>query len=533
MEMINNYLINHSLKEKFVKSLGWTWKENATTIAIPIYDINGKLLYSRYRHLEGTNKFSTDKGSHPALYCSHKIKKEGVVVLAEGEPDTARLWQEGIPAVTGTSGVKTFSSALALPLRGKTVTICLDNDEGGQSSIEQYYNVLKEAGAKPQITQLPQEFKDVSDYFTAGYTKKDFEKLPVFKTPEDWKDANLPEDFEWETANELLKRNIPQNKWLVDRIIPTEGFCFIVGQEATGKSFYSLTLAHSIATGKSWLNKFEVLEKGNVLIIDKENTKKRTQDRIRGLNFGCDNLYWLKVPAKLELASPETESGYTQFIESISYRVKKHKIRFIIIDAFTDILIGNENDRGEVQKFFDAMKQLFPEVSMAIIHHASKPAQGVIRTSSQRARGSTNIMAQAYSAFHVETLPKSKTEFTIEQTKAGDAEKLKKFLVEIITKPDPINPGGTLVSELKYKGEVQDQEEKTQQATSFIEEIFTSTGQISRQDLLNLCQGRGASKASVERAIKQLKKSSQIESVRSGRTVSYIWLDSNIKYESK
>ena len=534
--MISQYLKDHSLNEEFVESLGWIWKENRSTITIPIYDENGDLLYCRYRHLEGSAKFTSDKGAHPALYCSHKIKKEEVIVLAEGEPDVVRLWQEGIPAVTGTSGVKTFSSKLAEPLKGKTVIICLDNDEAGQKEIEQYYQILEESNAKPLITTLPKDFKDISDYFTAGHSKEDFEKLPRL-TLEDWKEINEPKEYKFETINDILQQNIPPEEWLVNRVLPTEGFAFIFGAEATGKSFYTLTLAHAVASGQPWLKEtakdengkplFAVPNKENVLIIDKENTKRRVQSRARWMDIDCDNIFYLKYPHYFELADPSEEVGISKIAQAAARKVKKNNIKFIIIDAFTDVMVGNENAAGDVQGFFDAMRRLFPGTSILVLHHASKPAQGVIRTSAQRARGSTNIMAQVYSAYYVETLPKLRNEFILEQTKSGDAEKFPKFTVELDIKRIANSQDKTKVVGIIYKGIVPDEEMKNQAAMNAIEKIFKSTTSLSRKELLDLLQSDGISQRTALRAIKQMKSDSIIDSVADPANKAkrnYVWL---------
>jgi predicted transcriptional regulator len=45
------YLQTHSLDESFVVNRGWELKEDQ--IIIPIFDIDGKFLYNKYRHLTG------------------------------------------------------------------------------------------------------------------------------------------------------------------------------------------------------------------------------------------------------------------------------------------------------------------------------------------------------------------------------------------------------------------------------------------------------------------------------------------------
>jgi len=527
--MIKKYLKDHSLTPAHVKKLGWVWEEGGDTITIPIYDKDANLLYSRYRHLTGENKFSTDPGSHPTLYCSHRIAKKDFIVLCEGEPDAARLWQEGIAAVTGTSGVKAFSKALAMPLKGKNVSICLDNDEGGQSSIEQYFKILLEVGAKPQITDLPKKYKDVCEYFAAKNTGKDFQDLDTYSSLEQWRDANLPLEYSWENADDILATDLPDEKWLVDKIIPTEGFTFFVGPEASAKSFYSLILAKCVTTGKPWLERFKVPKKTNVLIIDKENTKRRTQDRLRGLKIKGNKIHWLAYPQYLEIAdrSKESETGYTKFVEAISRQVKRDKIGLIVLDSFTDIFVGEENDRGDIQQFFDAFRQLFPGTAILALHHAGKITMGAKRPTSQMARGSSNIMAQAYTAFHTEPVRKKISEFIIEQTKAGDSLKMSKFKVGSVTIPDPLHPEETLVTGFDYLGEVQDREEKLADGIDAFAAILGSTPRMPRKELAEQLELQGVSSATFGRVLKQFKEEGRVRMEKSltvARGQDVVWI---------
>lgn len=516
---VQGYLQEHTLDEAFLKKKFAVIFEK-DKITIPVYDIKGKLLYCRYRHLSGAAKFSSDVGSHPALFAAHKVRKHKRIIFCEGEPDCMRLWQEGIPAVTGTAGVNTFSIKIAKSLKGKEVAIVLDNDAAGQSAIEHHYKVLEEVGAKPTIIILPQEHKDVCDYFTAGFTKEDFLKLSRL-TLDDWYDFIMPEEHKFESAKDILDRRIPPEEWLVDRILPYEGFAFIFGAEATGKSFYTMTLANSVATGEPWLNAedfegqklFQVKKKYKVLIIDKENTKRRIQSRMKGLKIDTKDIYWLRYPHYFELADPKEADGFSKIAKTAARQVKKLGIQLVIVDAFADVMIGNENAAGDVQKFFDSFRQLFPGCSILVVHHASKPAPGVIRTSAQRARGSTNLMAQIYSGFYVEAVHKSKTEFTLEQTKAGDAEKLNKFKIGLKVEPTPNQPGKTMVTALEYRGEVLDAEMKVAEAIGIIEEAFKIKVQISRKELVELLQTDGISQATTRRAIKQMTDENQIDSV--------------------
>lgn len=516
------YLINHSLKEDFVLSRGWELGEKFITI--PIFDAEGKFVFNKYRQFEGDSKFTADSGSHPMLYGVEHIKNKDEVVLCEGEPDCVRLWQEGITAVTGTFGVTTFNEKLAKPLSGKKVYVTVDTDEPGQKEITKYCEELIKVGATPLIVSLPKEFKDVSEYFTAGNTKEDFNILKIMAvTPEQWEEDHQPEEWKLESGKDLMARELPPEEWLIDRVIPSEGFTFIVGAEATGKSFYTLTLAHSVATGQPWLGQFKVGKKTNVLFIDKENSPRRKKARIAGLNLrdGLENIHWVKFPHFFELADPKEEDGLSRFAKMLSKQVEKLDIGLIILDSFADVMVGNENAASDVQQFFDAIRKLFPNKSILVLHHENKPSQGVSRTSSQRVRGSTNITAQIVSGFRVFAIPKTTNEFVLEQFKAGDAEKLKPFKVQLVSKQNPAHPEKTYVSEVKHNGEYYDQEGQAELAEEQINDYLTENVVASRQDVIENCVSNGVSQRTVVSVLATMSDEGKIEKTRVGHKVNF------------
>jgi hypothetical protein len=112
----------------------------------------------------------------------------------------------------------------------------LDTDEEGVDCIEKYYNLLVEVGAIPYIKDIPPEHKDVSEYFAAGHTRDDFLALPELDL-DDWLIKHEPEEFKWESATDILNKELPKEKWLINRAIPIEGFTFLIGPEASSKSY--------------------------------------------------------------------------------------------------------------------------------------------------------------------------------------------------------------------------------------------------------------------------------------------------------
>lgn len=491
------YLSQHCISEEFAKSVGLTWDEKFLNIPI----VGDGTSWTKHRNLNydpddnESSKYINDPGSKATIFNLSKYKNTKTLILTEGEIDAIRLEQEGLAAISVTSGAETFDKRFAKKLKDKNLYICYDNDEAGQRGIEK----VLEYSPNTKILTLPKETKDICEFFAAGYVKKDFTSIKP-QTYEDWLIANEPEQFAFVEGVELVKRDIPKEGWLIDRIIPVEGFTFFVGAEATGKSFLTLSLADAVTTGKPWLDKFEVKKTTSVLFIDKENTKRRTQSRMKGLGMTGENMYWIDYPQWFELSDAKEDDGFSRFAKAVARKIKRYKIGLIFIDSFTDIMVGNENAAADTQKFFDGFRQLYPGISTSVLHHENKPVQGTPRTSSQRTRGSTNITAQIVAGFRMETT-KTKGEFTIEQTKAGDAEKLSKFKIKMEVSPDPEDVTKTIVTRFSYGGEVKDSVAAVDEAIEFIIDYLTANRNQSRQQILDAGNGVGATNASIVRGL--------------------------------
>lgn len=166
------YLDQHGISEKSVEKFGLILDHDKITF--PIRDIEGTFCYNKYRHLSenAAGKFSFDKGSQTSLYNVEALKNGDYVFIVEGEPDCIRLDQEGIVAVTNTSGSSTFKKEWAEHFFGKRVYVLYDNDEAGKTGASKVKDVLPSA----IIITLPEEFKDICEYFLK-HSKKDFQRL--------------------------------------------------------------------------------------------------------------------------------------------------------------------------------------------------------------------------------------------------------------------------------------------------------------------------------------------------------------------
>lgn len=104
-------------------------------LRIPVFDVDGKLLFSKYRAApwEDSNqpKYIYEKGASAALYGVNFEVLPTALVYTEGEMDALALRTLGFNAVSTTGGALTFRNEWANHLPDKVKIICYDNDETG------------------------------------------------------------------------------------------------------------------------------------------------------------------------------------------------------------------------------------------------------------------------------------------------------------------------------------------------------------------------------------------------------------------
>lgn len=494
------YLDEHGITEETVKQFEITFDHDY--LHIPVKDENGNTIFIKSRNLgspdNGEPKYKNSPGSHATLFNLHAVKDSSNIVLAEGEIDCIRLIQEGIPSVSSTGGATTFPEEWAEYFANKNVWLCLDSDEAGQAGTRKILEYIPHA----KIITLP--VKDVCEYLQ-DKRGKDFLKLMTkAQTVVEWEASHIPEDFKLLKDTDLAKMDFPEQDWLIDNILYSEGFCFLYGAEGTGKSFIALSIAKAVATGTNWLDQFNVPSEQKVLVLDKENPLSMLKRRSHGLGSISDNIFYLKYPEKFSLA--DGKGDVSEFAKSLATLVEKESIKLIVIDSFVDLMVGNESSSGDTQVFFNTLRQLFPQTAFLVLHHENKPSQGLFRNDSQRLRGSSNINAQTFTMFRLEASQNSRTDLTLKQTKARDSQKLDKFMIRMVTDKDENDK--SIVTGFEYVGEIFEgaDGEKREGAEAMIQEAIaqSSGNELSRQELIDQLGSAGISQRTVDRVLIEL-----------------------------
>lgn len=186
------------------------------------------------------------------------------------------------------------------------------------------------------------------------------------------------------SLDELLGKNLPPIKWLIDGLIPEEAITIMPGASGSFKTWLAMSMALSIANGKNFLDIFTTRQ-ANVLIIDEEGGERLYSERFKLL--GAPN------NSPVYLMSMTNFVANKDKINNIIKECKKKNIELIIIDSLVRVNTGDENSSRDIAKFFSLLRLITKEsISILIIHHNRKPGQGGYDPSSDM-RGSSDIKA--------------------------------------------------------------------------------------------------------------------------------------------
>lgn len=166
---------NRKVSEQILNDFNIKFENNR--IIIPVYDIDGKFLFNKYRRNPAFDlndngpKYTYDKGGKVTLYCADKIKDEKRVLIVEGENDCMACWSHNLPAVTSTGGANSFQESWGELFKDKEVIIIYDNDNAGCMGALKTLLIIPHA----RVVILPKEAgtKDICDYYTKGGDLRD------------------------------------------------------------------------------------------------------------------------------------------------------------------------------------------------------------------------------------------------------------------------------------------------------------------------------------------------------------------------
>jgi hypothetical protein len=170
------------------------------------------------------------------------------------------------------------------------------------------------------------------------------------------------------SAGELLQKEFPPPRWLVDHLIP-DGASLLVGSPKTGKSWLALGLAVAVATGSRALGAGTTV--GDVLYLALEDGERRLQYRLRLL------LGTATPPPGLHCATawPRLDEGGLDQLDA--WLARHPNAQLVVVDTLKRIRPHERPGRGVYGQDYDALGPLADlahryKVSILVVHHASK-----------------------------------------------------------------------------------------------------------------------------------------------------------------
>lgn len=314
------------------------------------------------------------------------------------------------------------------------------------------------------------------------------------------------------SLGEFVDADFPKPDFLIEGLLLEQAVHSWHGPAGAGKTWLALEAALSIAGGRDFLGHFCTgAHPRRVLIIDQESHPGQLADRLRQLLIDdpCaviarENI-GIVVPAGLTVDSDldDPSSGYNilrGFIEA-------HKPELIILDSFTRIHAGSENDAGSMADVNARIRTLRDEFGCAvlIIDHVTKiPAESAGSNPGVRLRGSSEKLAAIDAGMLIERGidgivcdPSSKARYT---------EALPPFTVDLIT----TDRGGLA---LRYGAEKKKEDASTTRDVMMA--IHELEAQTNREGAtaVELAGYLGISRATVDRHCTKLVKASLVVSV--------------------
>lgn len=312
------------------------------------------------------------------------------------------------------------------------------------------------------------------------------------------KDKNLISWIKPLSIKEILEKEFEKDKYIVDRLIPLKGTTVISGEAGHYKTWNVLDISTSVASGGLYLNHFSTLP-GPVWIIDKENIISQLKDRLNLLGAT------IEMPIFVSSTNSFVLDPFSR--DAIIDIATKNSIQLIVFDSLRRIFAGDENNSNEVSQAFELINSLHDVgLSVLITHHHKKTQTGQSLSSSNKMRGSSDILASIDSHLIIQKVNNDTLYF--EQNKSRYDFAIEPFTVSIAT-------DGDSYVKFNYSGESNIKQGKSVRAKQAILEVILSKkgDWVSRKEILEEVSNiAGCNSDLVDEKLKELLDKGRLES---------------------
>jgi hypothetical protein len=271
-----------SIDQSALSSFGLHEQANnsgAPQVVIPYADEVGLFIRDKIRNkLSGPAKFTWGPGKGAHVYGQWwlpEARKNGWLIVTEGESDAWAMWRAGIPAIAlpGASMVKLL---LRMDLEDvESIWVAHDNDEAGEKMMTALSHMLSSGDISVRPLPIPSEYNDVLEWYKGkgieGFTKS----VMSIINDEDTRVIGLAD---------LLDMDMDEPDFIVEDLLPM-GLTLCCAPPKSGKSFLAAEIARACASGDKAFDLFKT-KKGRVLYLDLEMARDVARSRWRSVMRG-------------------------------------------------------------------------------------------------------------------------------------------------------------------------------------------------------------------------------------------------------
>jgi hypothetical protein len=180
-------------------------------------------------------------------------------------------------------------------------------------------------------------------------------------------------------------------RWLIDGLWGYDAVGILGGEPKCCKSLCALTMAVSVASGRSCLGGHRPLRTGTVLVFAAEDAPHIVRERLALLSAGLD-IALPEIPIQI-ITAPSLRLDCEKDRQRLALTVAAHAPVLLILDPFVRLHRVDENVAGEVAPILAGLRELQRSHGCAVlvVHHARKGA-GSVRAG-QALRGSSEFHA--------------------------------------------------------------------------------------------------------------------------------------------
>ncbi|MDI7268054.1 MAG: AAA family ATPase [Myxococcota bacterium] len=169
-----------------------------------------------------------------------------------------------------------------------------------------------------------------------------------------------------------LPRQTSASRWLVDDFWGDQAVGFIGALPKAGKTWLSIELAVSVASGSPFLGRYAVHGAGPVLMLAAEDPGPALAERAEAV-AASKGLDYDRLPLGL-ITEPLLLLDEPAHTSRLADTVEKYQPRMLVLDPLVRLHRSNENDAGQVSAILAFLRSLNRRFGTAVVlvHHVRK-----------------------------------------------------------------------------------------------------------------------------------------------------------------